>query len=35
MDFMYSCSVNSYIKTMDMQVKWQNKKRTGIFPPMG
>lgn len=31
MDFMYSCSVNNYIKTMDMQVKWQNKKKNGDY----
>lgn len=35
MDFMYSCSVNNYIKTMDMQVKWQNKKKDGNFSADG
>lgn len=35
MDFMYSCSVNNYIKTMDMQVKWQNKKKNGDYSADG
>lgn len=35
MDIMYSCSVNSYIKTMDMQMKWQNKKDSGNFSADG
>ncbi|MDE6762957.1 MAG: hypothetical protein K2J73_04690 [Oscillospiraceae bacterium] len=35
MDFMYSCSVNNYIKTMDMQTKWQNKKKNGDYSADG
>ncbi|MBD5145952.1 MAG: hypothetical protein HDT21_08645 [Ruminococcus sp.] len=35
MDFMCSGSVNNYIKTMDMQVKWQNKKKSGNYSADG
>lgn len=35
MDIMSSTSVNNYIKTMDMQVKWQNKKKNGDYSADG
>ena len=35
MDFMCSGSVNNYIKTMDMQAKWQNKKKSGNYSADG
>ncbi|MDE5993605.1 MAG: hypothetical protein K2G87_11220 [Oscillospiraceae bacterium] len=35
MDFMCSGSVNNYIKTMDMQVKWQTKKKNGDYSADG
>lgn len=35
MDIMSSASVNNYIKTMDMQVKWQNKKKNGDYSADG
>lgn len=35
MDFMCSGSVNNYIKTMDMQAKWQTKKKSGNYSADG
>ncbi|MCM1023975.1 MAG: hypothetical protein NC395_07965 [Prevotella sp.] len=35
MDIMCSCSVNNYIKTMDMQTKWQTKKKNGDYSADG
>ena len=33
MDIYSISSVNSYVKSMDMQQKWQQKKKTGSFSP--
>lgn len=35
MDFMCSGSVNNYIKSMDMQVRWQTKKKNGDYSADG